>query len=94
VYAIAPEASPSWTRCGLDGAAADRLQPVESMRVEGDRGAVLEFSAHDVGVRALAWIVEERELRAALLPRVRCEGVVVLAPRRFESSRSHRSRPC
>jgi len=64
---------------------ASRLQPVESMRVEGDRGAVLEFSAYDLGVRALAWIVEEREIRAALVPRVRAEGVTILAPRRFES---------
>ncbi len=83
VYAVSPgsvaflEALGAWP--------ADRLQPVESMRIEGDRGAVLEFSAHDVGVRALAWIAEERELRAALLPRVLGEGVVVLAPRRFES---------
>jgi 2-polyprenyl-6-methoxyphenol hydroxylase-like FAD-dependent oxidoreductase len=30
---------------------------------------VLQFSAYDLGERALAWIVEERALRAALLPR-------------------------
>ena len=86
VYAISPgsvaflETLRAWTTLP-----ANRLQPVESMRIEGDRGAVLEFYAHDVGVRALAWIAEERELRAALLPRVRDEGVVVLAPHRFES---------
>jgi len=86
VYAISPgsvaflEAQRAWS-----AVPADRMQPVESMRIEGDRGAVLEFSAHDVGVRALAWVVEEREIRAALVPRVRDEGVVVLAPRRFAS---------
>ena len=88
VYAISPgsvaflAAQRAWAALP-----ADRMQPVESMRVEGDRGAVLEFSAHDVGVRALAWIVEEREIRAALVPRVRDEGVVVLAPRRFAVAR-------
>jgi ubiquinone biosynthesis UbiH/UbiF/VisC/COQ6 family hydroxylase len=86
VYAISPgsvaflEAQRAWPALP-----ADRMQAVEAMRVEGDRGAVLEFSAHDVGVRALAWIVEEREIRAALVPRVRDEGVVVLAPCRFAS---------
>jgi len=86
VYAISPgsvaflEAQRAWSALP-----ADRMQAVEAMRVEGDRGAVLEFSAHDVGVRALAWIVEEREIRAALVPHVRDEGVVVLAPCRFAS---------
>lgn len=86
VYAISPGSA-----AFLGGQAAwaalpeSRLQPVQSMRVEGDRGAVLEFSAYDVGVRALAWIVEEREIRRALVPRVREAGVAVLAPRRFES---------
>ncbi len=43
------------------------------MRVAGDAGATLEFSAYDLGERALAWIVEERALRAALVPRA-CRG--------------------
>ena len=37
------------------------------MRVEGDAGATLDFSAYELGERALAWIVEERALRAALV---------------------------
>ena len=41
------------------------------MRVEGDAGARLNFSAYELGERALAWIVEERALRAALVPLVR-----------------------
>ena len=48
------------------------------MRVEGDAGATLAFSAYEQGERALAWIVEERELRAALLPLVRRAGVDVI----------------
>jgi 2-octaprenylphenol hydroxylase len=46
----------------------ERLTPVETMRVCGDRaGAQLDFSAFDSGERALAWIVEQRELMAATL---------------------------
>ena len=45
----------------------DRLGPIESMRIFADRGARLDFSAFDQGVRALAWIVEQRELMAGTL---------------------------
>ena len=43
------------------------------------------FSAYDLGERALAWIVEERALRAALVPGVHAAGVDVVAPAAFES---------
>ena len=45
------------------------------MRVAGDAGALLNFSAYELGERALAWIVEERALRAALVPQVHAAGV-------------------
>jgi len=45
------------------------------MHVEGDGGGSLDFSAYDLGERALAWIVEERELRSALLRTARRAGV-------------------
>ena len=46
----------------------ERLEPVEAMRIFGDRaGAELNLSAFDEGQRALAWIVEQRELMAATL---------------------------
>jgi 2-octaprenyl-6-methoxyphenol hydroxylase len=86
VYAISPGSVAFLERQGAWAALpASRLEAVQSMRVEGDRGAVLEFSAYDVGVAALAWIVEEREIRKALVPRVREAGVALLAPRRFET---------
>ena len=47
----------------------ERIAAIESMRIVGDAGATLNFSAYELGERALAWIVEERALRAALLPR-------------------------
>ncbi len=81
VYAVSPgsasllRALGAWQ--GLDGT---RIAAIESMQVAGDRDARLEFSAFDLGERALAWIVEERALRAALVPLVRAAGVPVLAP--------------
>src|SRR5581483_2556811 len=82
IYAISPGSAEflhgigAWQRVGCD-----RVQAVESMLIRGDGGAVLEFNAYDLGERALAWIVEERVLRSALVPRVRGLGVPVLAPR-------------
>src|SRR5205823_1618089 len=64
---------------------AERIAPIESMRVEGDTRAALEFSAYELGERALAWIVEERALRAALVPLVHAAGVKTLAPQAFAS---------
>ena len=86
VYAISP-GSAAFLRA--QGAwqllSSDRIAPVNSMRVEGDAGALLNFSAYELGERALAWIVEERALRAALVPLVRSGGVTVHAPCTFES---------
>ena len=69
VFAISPgsakflDAIGVWQRMDVD-----RLGPIESMRIFGDRrGARVDFSAFDSGVRALAWIVEQRELMAATL---------------------------
>lgn len=59
---------------------SERLTPVEAMRIEGDAGGVLAFSAYDMGARALAWIVEECALRAALVAAAHARGVTLLAP--------------
>ena len=67
VYAISPgsrrflEESGAWSL--LD---ATRVAPVETMRVLGDTGAELEFSAYQMGVAELACIVENRALQQAL----------------------------
>jgi ubiquinone biosynthesis UbiH/UbiF/VisC/COQ6 family hydroxylase len=69
IYAISPgnahflHAIGVWSRMDRE-----RLTPIETMRVFGDSaGAQLDFSAFDSGERALAWIVEQRELMAATL---------------------------
>ena len=49
------------------------------MRVEGDAGALLHFSAYELGERALAWIVEESTLRSGLVRVARTAGVAIHA---------------
>jgi 2-octaprenyl-6-methoxyphenol hydroxylase len=81
VYAISPGSARFLGDVGAWPPA--RLEAVEAMRIEGDAGGTLAFSAYDLGERALAWIVEERALRAALLPPLHAAGVQVLAPATF-----------
>jgi len=82
VYAISPGSAAFLRTIGAwQALPSERVTPVESMRVVGDDGGTLNFSAYDVGERALAWIVEERALRSALVPLVRASGVTVHAPR-------------
>jgi len=83
VYAISPgsvaflSAIGAWQRLPKD-----RLCAIEAMDVRGDAGGKLVFSAYELGERALAWIVENRELHAALVACVReTPGIDVLAPR-------------
>jgi 2-polyprenylphenol 6-hydroxylase len=83
VYAISPGSAAflsgigSWQRLR-----EDRLCAIESMDVRGDAGGELTFSAYELGERALAWIVENREIHAALVASVRdTRGIDVLAPR-------------
>src|SRR5690349_3794750 len=78
VYAISPGSAQflgalgAWQRLP-----AERVTAIEAMEIEGDAGARLEFSAYELGERALAWIVEERALRAALLQAAYEAGVVM-----------------
>jgi 2-octaprenylphenol hydroxylase len=67
IYAISPgsrrflEQSGAWSL--LD---TRRIAPVEAMRVFGDTGGELEFSAYQMGVAELACILENRALQHAL----------------------------
>jgi len=67
IYAISPGSRAYLERCGawslLDAA---RIAPVEQMRVFGDAGAELEFSAYETGVAELAYILESRTMQQAL----------------------------
>jgi 2-octaprenylphenol hydroxylase len=79
IYAISPgsrsflEQAGAWSL--LD---AGRIAPVEMMRVFGDSGAELEFSAYQMGVAELACIVENRELQQALWQVLQHQGNLTL----------------
>jgi len=86
VYAISPGSVAFLGSLGVwQALPADRMAPVEAMIVEGDGGARLRFSAYELGERALAWIVEERALKTALVARVAEAGVALHAPCAFDS---------
>jgi ubiquinone biosynthesis UbiH/UbiF/VisC/COQ6 family hydroxylase len=79
VFAISPGSATYLRALGAwQMLAPARIEPVEAMHVAGDVGATMEFSAYELGERALAWIVEERALRAALLPLAFEAGVEVI----------------
>jgi 2-polyprenylphenol 6-hydroxylase len=79
VYAVSPGSAAFLRALGAwQNLAPDRVAPIEGMQVVGDAGGSLEFSAYDMGERALAWIVEERALRTALLESAFAAGVEVV----------------
>jgi ubiquinone biosynthesis UbiH/UbiF/VisC/COQ6 family hydroxylase len=86
VYAISPGSAAFLRSIGAwQALPEERIAPVETMHIEGDRGALLRFDAYELAERALAWIVEERALRAALVEQVYDAGVEVVAPAAFAS---------
>jgi ubiquinone biosynthesis UbiH/UbiF/VisC/COQ6 family hydroxylase len=86
VYAVSPGSVTFLETIGAwQALPRERLTAIETMHVVGDDGAVLDFSAYELAERALAWIVEERTLRIALVANVQAAGVAMLAPRNFDS---------
>jgi 2-octaprenylphenol hydroxylase len=67
IYAISPGNADFLTECGawqqLD---MGRVQAVHDMRVLGDEGAQLDFSAYQIGAPELNFILENRKLQQAL----------------------------
>ena len=60
-----------------------RVQAVDAMRVFGDEGAELAFSAYEIGAPELAFILENRNLQAALWSRLlQQDNLTVLHPAR------------
>ena len=86
VYAISPGSAAFLQAIGAwQSLPCERIAAIESMRIVGDRGAILNFSAYELGERALAWIVEERALRAALLPTVHVPRLEFITDVQFAS---------
>ncbi len=67
IYAISPGGAAFLKQCDawqqLD---MNRVQPVETMRVFGDEGMELDFSAYQLGEPELAFILENRQLQQVL----------------------------
>jgi len=67
IYAISPTNADFLNEIGawqhLDQA---RMAPVHDMRISGDAGGRLDFSAYDCGLRELAWIVESSLMQREL----------------------------
>ncbi len=86
IYAVSPGSAAFLSSVGAwQALSCERIEAIESMRIFGDSGATLNFSAYDIGERALAWIVEERALRAALLPAVHVPGIDIVTGVEFAS---------
>ncbi len=86
VYAISPGSAAFLQRIGAwQALSCERIAAIESMRIVGDQGATLNFSAYELGERALAWIVEERALRSALLPAIHVAGIELVTDAEFGS---------
>jgi len=67
IYAISPGSRDFIRQSGAwDLLDAKRIAPVEEMRVFGDTGSELDFSAYQMGVPELACILENRALQHAL----------------------------
>lgn len=79
VYAISPanadflRAIGAWRH--LD---AQRIAPIEAMRIVGDGGAQLDFSAYEAGLSELGWILEASLMAEELWQSVKRQSNVTL----------------
>lgn len=82
VYAISPGSAEFLHGQGVwQRIPAERIASIDTMEVFGDDRGHVRFDAYELGERSLAWIVENRELNAALVATVRADASIeVLAP--------------
>jgi 2-polyprenylphenol 6-hydroxylase len=82
VYAVSPGSAEFLHGQGVwQRVPAERIAPIHAMEIYGDDRGHVSFDAYDLGERSLAWIVENRELNAALVAAVRAIAEIeVLAP--------------
>jgi 2-polyprenylphenol 6-hydroxylase len=75
VYAISPANADFLQQIGvwkhLD---AERLAPIHAMKILGDAGARIDFSAYESGVSELGWIVESSLMACELWENVKRQG--------------------
>ena len=79
IYAVSPanadflQAIGAWKHM-----APERIAPIHSMRVFGDGGAQLYFSAYEAGVEELCWILESSLMACELWESVKRQGNLTL----------------
>jgi 2-octaprenylphenol hydroxylase len=79
IYAVSPanadflQAIGAWKHM-----APERIAPIRSMRVFGDGGAQLDFSAYEAGVGVLGWILESSLMACELWESVKRQGNLAL----------------
>ena len=77
VYAVSPASVRFLQQIGLTGALdRSRVAPVYDMRIAGDAGGTLHFSAYECGVEALSHIAESSQLSQALWQSLRDQAEV------------------
>lgn len=79
VYAISPANADFLRRIGawkhLD---SERIAPIDAMKIMGDGGARLDFSAYDSGVEQLGWILESSLMACELWESVKRQSNLTL----------------
>lgn len=87
IYAITPGNADFLHQCGAwQRMDKRRIQQVEEMRVFGDEGAELDFSAYQIGAPELTFILESRLLQHALWETLQTQdNLTLLAPARCAS---------
>jgi ubiquinone biosynthesis UbiH/UbiF/VisC/COQ6 family hydroxylase len=84
IYAISPTNADYLGEIGVwQHLDAQRMAPVYDMRIFGDAGGRLEFSAYDCGLRELAWIIESSLMQRELWETIkRQHNLTLLCPAR------------
>lgn len=79
IYAISPANADFLQKIGawkhLD---AERIAPIHAMKILGDAGAQLDFSAYESGLSELGWILESSLMACELWESVKRQGNLIL----------------
>ena len=79
VYAISPANADFLQGIGAwKHLPAERMAPIRAMRIFGDSGAALDFSAYEAGVRELGWVLESSLMACELWESVKRQGNLTL----------------
>lgn len=89
VYAITPANARFLQRIGVwKHLAEERMAPIHAMRVFGDDGARLDFSAYESGVPELGWILESSLIACEIWENVKRQGNLTIFGRTSPASLS------